>query len=138
MNISPLYFEQTTNRESWNKIIQFKDRDTGELLDLTHITSIHVEVRPSRGPNENWDASGYGPNYGLGAMNVSAPMITADLGNGVTVIDTGTILIQFGLSKMRALWATDYIIAAVCSDGTDEGVFQLWLGTLPVKFGAVA
>jgi hypothetical protein len=138
MNLNPVNFEQTTNRESWNKIVQLKDEDTGELLDLSAITSIHVEVRPTRGVNDNWDASGYGPNYGLGAMNVSAPVITADLGAGVTVIDTGTFQIQFGLSQMRQLWATDYIIACVLSDGTDEGVFQLWLGRLPVLFGGVA
>ena len=138
MNLAPLYFEQTTDRESWNKIIQLKDEDTGALIDLSGITSIHVEVRPTRGPNDNWDFSGYGPNYGLGATNVSAPVLTADLGNGVTKIDTGTFMIQFGLSKMRALWATDYIIACVISDGTDSGVLQLWLGTLPVRFGAVA
>lgn len=132
MDHNPVQFSEVTNRESFSPIFSLNDDDTGDLIDLTGIT-IQLEVRKFRSAHPN--SGGYGTSFGYGACGDSGPVLSASIGNGITVIDTGTVQLFFSETQMRALDPATYSIACTISDGLNTR--QLFLGRLPVLDGMV-
>lgn len=131
MNQNIFQFPEVTNREDWSQIVGINDAETGLAVDLTGLT-FQCEVRrmPPR-----VQGSGYGAFYDIGTVNWDAPVLTAALGSGLTVIDIGKLQISFPESKMRALDPGTYAVALTATDGT--ATRQIFLGRLPVLFGGV-
>ena|ERR1017187_5874913 len=129
---NPSLFPAITNRESWSPQFTLYDDETGDLLDLTNLT-FQLEVRNLR--RRDYDASGYGPSYGYGTADYQTPILTASLGNGITVTGPGTFEVFFSETQMSTLSPDTYSVACTVNDGTN--VRQLFLGRLPVLDGMV-
>ena len=137
MDINPVLFPAVTNRESFSPIFALNDEDTGDLLDLTGCT-IQIEIR--RAAPAGYNTSGYGNGYNeVGAVDMPGPTLAASIGNGITILDTGTFQLFFTEQQMRSLYADTYSIACTISDSdTPPNVRQLFLGRLPVLNGMVS
>lgn len=132
MYASPILFPQVTNRETFDPVIALYDDETGEPLDLSTITTIQVEVRCA-GQGAGHFATPTVPWYDDGPG--ATPILSASLGNGVTVLDIGIFQIAFTETQMRTLRAGTYVIGCTVSDGTVTR--QLFIGRLPVLDGGV-
>ena len=90
--------------------------------------------------------SGYVPWYDFGAYPDYGPLLSASLGNGITIVDTGTIQIFIPESQFRTLgnlgvsntpmnWGGTYRCGLTVFDGYSTR--QLMIGYLPVVSGWV-
>lgn len=133
MDINPLLFPAITNRESWTQTMSINDADTGDPVDLSAVT-FQLEVRRFR---HGHGGGGYGTSYSaVGEYDGGGgPVITASLGDGITVIDLGVFQVYLPESKIRSLPPDTYSVACTISDGDDTR--QLFLGRLPVLAGMV-
>ncbi|MCS3725511.1 hypothetical protein [Bradyrhizobium betae] len=76
---------------------------------------------------------GYGPSSGIGTDACEAPLISAQLGSGLILIDLGRIEIRIPAATMAKLRHRTYDIAMAAYDGYDSR--QLFIGKLPVFGG---
>jgi hypothetical protein len=140
---NPIYLPQRTNRESWTLTVGLYDDDTGDPIALTDSSgnptvSFQFEVRRSGPGGQGWAfGDGYGPYAGLGSYDVFQPILTASLGNGITIIDTGVIQVYFSETAMRALGPATWDVGCTMAslDGID--VNQLFRARLPILRGFV-
>lgn len=141
MYISEILLPQMTNRESWTFTVALHDDDTGEPIALTDannipIVTFQLEVRRSM-PGRGY-GGGYSNYYsGIGSIS-DGPVLTASLGNGITIVDTGVIQIYFSETQMRSLcgaltWNVGCTMAS--TDGID--VRQIFRAKLPILEGYV-
>src|SRR5579872_653031 len=80
---------------------------------------------------------GFGSNSsGIGTVGDGGPIIQAQLGNGVTVIDVGVVQLRIPASTMQQLRHKTYQVAMVMYDGFDTR--QVFVGTLPMLSGGVS
>lgn len=129
---NPVLFPQQTNRESFAPIVAIFDDDTGELVDLSGLT-FQLEIR-NTGSGSGHFASPAAPFF---SDVPGSPLLTATLGNGITVLDIGVFQVIFSEIQMRSLRAGTYSIACTATDGSPAGSRQLFLGRLPVLDGGV-
>jgi hypothetical protein len=104
--------QPTSNREDWTVFYELTDGETGELIDLSGVDEITVHVRDKHGRS-----------------------LTATLGSGVTVVDTGVFSWTFTEAQMRTLQAKTYEVG--CTLKSEDQTVQLLIGTLPVLDGIV-
>jgi hypothetical protein len=147
-----------SNRESWTLTVGLYDDDTGDPIALNdaqvgdfssdfssdfadssgNLVSFQFDVRRS-GPGGRWGSygGGYGQYYGIGSYDCSQPILTASLGNGITIVDVGIIQIYFSETQMRTLssgtWDVGCTMASI--DGID--VRQVFRAKLPILSGWV-
>lgn len=76
---------------------------------------------------------GYGASSFIGTDGCEAPLISAQLGNGLTLVDIGRIEIRIPAATMAKLRHRTYGIGMSCYDGADSR--QLFIGKLPVFGG---
>ncbi|WP_445222263.1 hypothetical protein ACKWRH_21650 [Bradyrhizobium sp. Pa8] len=76
---------------------------------------------------------GYGPSSFIGTDACEAPLISAQLGGGLSLIDIGRIEIRIPAATMAKLRHRTYEIAMSAYDGYDSR--QLFIGKLPVFSG---
>jgi hypothetical protein len=131
---NPLLFPQVTNRESWAPIIELRDDDTGQPIDLSGLTSIQLEIRII-GRGVGHFSTPMAPWYD--DPPDAFPVLTASLGNGITILDVGYFQIVFPETKMRTLKAGTYRVGCTGSDGSDQGTRQIFIAHLPVIDGGV-
>lgn len=128
-------FPQYTNRESFTQTVLVADNDTGDPIDLTGM-SIQVEIR--RASREGgYGLDGYGPNYSVGAYDWCAPILTASIGAGITIVGVGAFQIYFSETQFRSLASGMHSINATLKSADGIDVRQLFLGRLPIFFGGV-
>lgn len=79
----------------------------------------------------------YSPFYdfGGGAPNGPAPIISASLGNGLTIVDLGYLLINIPETKMRTLHHKTYLASLTMTDSVSTR--QVLVGKLPILYGGV-
>lgn len=94
--------------------------------------TFQFEIR--RSPAPQYD--GYGPYYDCSVPNGYAPLITAALGTGLSIVDTGILQIRIPESTTRQLRAPEtYMASLTMTDGVDTR--QLFSGRLPIAYGGV-
>lgn len=133
MYANPVLFPQVTNRESFAPYIGIYDDADGSPVNLSGLT-FQLEIR-RLGFGSGHFASPTVPFYDDGPE--ASPVLTASLGNGITVVDVGVFQVVFSETQMRTLRAGTYSIACTASDGSPAGTRQLFLGRLPVLDGGV-
>lgn len=79
------------------------------------------------------DDGGYGASSYIGSDACEAPLISAGLGNGLSLVDLGKIEIRIPAATMARLRHRTYGIAMSAYDGYDSR--QLFIGKLPVFAG---
>jgi hypothetical protein len=77
--------------------------------------------------------TGYGSSSMIGTDCVDAPLISAQLGNGLTLVDLGKIEIRIPAATMAALSHRTYGVGMTAYDGADTR--QLFVGKLPIIAG---
>lgn len=139
MDINPVLFPQITNREGWSPIMSIADDDTGDLIDLTNYT-FALEIRRLNINNGSAGSRGYGDSWDVGEYLTDGPIITASLGNGITVIDIGVIQVFLTSAQMRSLpGPATYSVAMTATSSDDPtNTRQIFLGRLPVLDGMVS
>lgn len=118
-----------SNREDLKLQFELYDEDTNELINVSSVTEVVVEV-VSRGENTSRD---YGPSSQTGNT-----VLTAKLSKGtVTQPELGIFECTFTASQMSSgLCAGTYDIGGTLTK--DSQTVQFLLGTLPVLNGVVS
>lgn len=86
-----------------------------------------------RGHHRHGDGYGSSSDIGVGC---GSSIISAQLGNGISVIDLGRIEVRVPASTMAKLRHTTYGVGMAMYDGADAR--QLFIGELPILSGGVA
>lgn len=86
-----------------------------------------------RGHHHSCDG-GYGPVYGI--ADSENPLITAQLGNGITVVDIGVIQVRIPALTVQMLHHKTYSEALALYNGPDTR--QVYVGKLPVVRGNIS
>lgn len=113
------------------------DPSTGNISFTVATVSIQLEIRRVSRHGSDWRGSGYGAQYQLGSYDCYAPILTASIGNGITIIDQGIFQIYFSETQFRSLSSGMHSVAATLASADGVDVRQLFLGRLPVFAGGV-
>lgn len=140
MDLNPVLFAQITNRETWTQIIGINDDDTGDLVSLTDINNFSlydIAVEIARSTLRPGGGSPYSPYYLPGYYDDAyQPVITAALGSGITIIDTGTIQVRLTKTQMKTLGAGTYDVYCTITEKADpDEARQMFIGRLSVFYG---
>jgi hypothetical protein len=108
---------------------------TGAITFSVASVSIQLEIRRAKGPGYNRD--GYGPYATVGEYDWGAPILTASIGNGISIVDTGIFQVYFSETSMRSLGPGMHSVAATLTSADGIDTRQLFLGRLPVAYGGV-
>ena len=132
---NPTLLPQVSNRESFRQIVELADDDTGDLLTLTDgggaaLYDIELEITPGS-PRGHFAASFPAPYYD----DACDPSISASLADYISIVDTGTILIDIPKSVMEKLRPQTYDVFLTITDTANDDGRQLMIGRLPVFYG---
>jgi len=106
---------------------------TGALVCQIGVT-FQLEIRRSE-QLDDWDW-GYTTQWAYGTLLTDAPLIVASLGNGLSIIDLGRLLIRLPETTIRKLTHRSYHLNLTCTDSYDTR--QLFIGHLPMLYGGVS
>jgi hypothetical protein len=110
---------------------------TGVISFNIATVSIELEIRRISRHGSDFRDSGYGANYTLGSYDWGAPILSASIGNGITIVDRGIFQIYFSETQFRSLGSGMHSVAATLASADGIDVRQLFLGRLPVLSGNV-
>lgn len=110
---------------------------TGALVFTISTVAIELEIRRAELHGASWRDSGYGANYMLGSYDWGQPILSASIGNGITIVDKGIFQIYFPETSFRQLASGMHSVAATLASADGVDVRQLFLGRLPVLAGRV-
>jgi hypothetical protein len=100
--------------------------------------TMQLEIRRIRNAGDGYNLDGYSDTYGeWGSVECNAPILSASIGNGISIVDIGIIQIYFSETSMRSLGRGMHSVAATLASSDGVDVRQLFLGRLPVFFGGV-
>ena len=107
--------DPVSNKATWIVNYELSDADTGDLIDLSSVDEITVEVRD--------------------AVSKASLLTASKTGGDVVISDTGVFTWTFTATQMRTLGAKTYEVGCTIED--NDEVAQLLIGTLPVHDGIV-
>jgi len=107
--------DPVSNRATWIALYELRDDDTDELIDLSSVDEITIQVSDNRK-----------------SMQLSATLS----GGSVEIVDTGVFKWTFTASQMSTLSAARTYEVGCVLEGEGEKL-QLIIGTLPVLDGVV-
>jgi hypothetical protein len=110
---------------------------TGAITFTIATVAIQLEIRRVSRHGSDFRDSGYGAQYQLGSYDCDRPILTASIGNGITIVDQGIFQIYFPESSFRQLGSGMHSVAATIASADGVDVRQLFLGRLPVFAGGV-
>lgn len=110
---------------------------TGAISFSVASVSIQLEIRRERGPGASQNYDGYGSYAYVGEYDWNAAILTASIGNGISIVDTGIFQVYFPETSMRSLGAGMHSVAATLTSADGVDTRQLFLGRLPVMAGRV-
>lgn len=132
LNIQPgqyvTYIAQASTTNWMQGQVNTYDSTTGAVNFTIATVGIELEIRR---------AEGHGTNYMLGPYDWGAPILTASIGNGISIVDIGTFQIYFSETDFRSLSSGMHSIAATLASADGIDVVQLFLGRLPILSGRV-
>ncbi len=106
------------------------DDDTGDQIDLVALgVTFQFEIRKERPSTD-----GYVPWFVYGVDE--GPLITASLGNGISIVDTGIIQILILEAQFRDLTPGTYLAALTAADNQGN-TRQIFIAKVPVLYGGV-
>jgi hypothetical protein len=79
---------------------------------------------------------GYSPFYDIGTTNDEGPILSASMGNGITITDVGFIQIFIPAAVFGKLHEQTYLVGLTMTDSINTR--QIFIGELPVQWGAVS
>lgn len=141
LNIIPgniVKFTSTADTTKWMiGTVDSYDPATGILVFTVATVAIELEIRRVERNGSMFRDSGYGANYALGSYDCAQPILTASVGNGITIVDLGIFQIYFSETQFRQLSSGVHSVAATLASADGVDVRQLFLGRLPVLSGMV-
>lgn len=126
----PVTIADATGLNSMNGYVTSYAPATGALVCQIGC-AFEFEIRGHHHGNDG----GYGTSSEIG-FGASAPSISAQLGNGISVVDLGRIEVRIPASTIAKLHHTTYGVAMTMFDGADTR--QMFIGKLPVLNGGVS
>ena|SRR5215831_7335561 len=127
--------KETSNQSDWAVPIQFLDRVTGGLVDLTG-NKFNVAVTSTTPPADINYRGWYGAGGDSAPILGRRPVLTGSTDTGeITITGPGMIFMFFSVTRMRALPAGMYKVGMTIANGAN--VVQLIIGYLPIRDGVV-
>ena len=88
-----------------------------------------------RAVDRHHHGSGYSAYYDVGTAYNEGAIISAQLGNGISIVDQGFLQINIPASLMQKLHHRSYLASLTVTDSVNTR--QLFIGNLPMQFGGV-
>ena len=109
---------------------------TGQMVCQIGVT-YQLEIRRATRSSE-WDGFlGYTTQWSIGGTWPGDPLITAQLGNGLTMVDVGVLQVRIPESQLRGkLFHRSYRLGLTVTDSYDTR--QICIAQLPVLYGGVS
>lgn len=132
LNIQPgqyvTYVAQSDTTNWMTGQVTSYDSTSGQINFTIATVAIELEIRR---------AEGHGANYMLGPYDWGSPILTASIGNGISIVDVGIFQVYFSETDFRSLGSGMHSVAATMASADGIDVRQLFLGRLPVFSGRV-
>ena len=93
--------------------------------------SFEFEIRGSYHQDD-----GYSSTWSIGSVGDEQPLISAQLGNGISIVDTGKVQVRIPAATQAKLHHRTYKASMNMTDSYDTR--QLFIGKLPILSGGVA
>lgn len=126
--------KEVSNQGDWALPVQFLDRASGQLVDLTG-DSFYLAVVPCAPP----PGSSYRGYYGYGAHRANTgrtPILSGSTDTGeLTITGPGMLYIYFPAATMRGVPPGMYRVGLTATNGAQT--VQIVIGYLPVRDGIV-
>lgn len=132
---SVTFLSQADNTNFLQGQVTAYNAQTGAISFAVSTVAIQLEIR--RVSDRGYQVDGYGPNYSVGSYDYTAPILSASIGNGITIVDTGIFQIYFSETQFRSLCPGMHSVNATIASADGIDVRQLFLGRLPVFAGGV-
>lgn len=131
------YIAQNAQQNWMQGQVTAYDPTTGNISFDIATVAIELEIRREQRHGDVFRDSGYGANYALGSYDWDNPILTASIGNGITIVDQGIFQVYFAETSFRQLGSGMHSVAATLASADGIDVRQLFLGRLPVFSGRV-
>lgn len=125
----PITFADQTGLNTLTGVVTSYVASTGAIV-IQVGSAFDFEIR---GHRHGWDG-GFGPTFGIG--DSATPIIKAQLGNGITVVDIGQIQILIRANIVQKLRHRTYSEALALYNGPDTR--QIYVGKLPIVGGNIS
>jgi hypothetical protein len=132
------FLYQPDNTQFMTGIVNSYNSATGAIQFTVASMTMQLEIRRIRNAGDGYSIDGYSDTYGeWGSIDCNAPILSASIGNGISIVDIGIIQVYFSETSMRSLGRGMHSVAATLASADGVDVRQLFLGRLPVFFGGV-
>ena len=126
--------KEVSNQGDWALPIQFIDRASGQLVDLTG-DEFYLAVVPCAPPPGSTYRGFYGYGANLGYSGRTPILSGSTLTGELTVTGPGMLYCYFPVTSMRSIPPGMYRVGLTCSNGAQT--IQIIVGYLPVRDGVV-
>lgn len=130
---APVTFSDPTGKNTMTGYVTSYAPATGALVAQIG-SAFEFEIRGAH------HCDGYGDGYGssslIGSDDFTQPIISAQLGTGITIVDIGKLQIRIPVATIAQLRHKTYGVAMTMFDGADSR--QVFLGKMPVLSGGVS
>lgn len=127
----PVVIADPTGNNSLTGYVTSYAPATGALI-CQIACALQFEIRPQQAGH----GSGYGSSSMIGADACAGPVIAAQLGNGITLVDLGVAQVRIPEVLMQKLRHRTYSAFMALYDGADTR--QLFVGKLPIISGGLS
>lgn len=128
-------FSALTGTASMQGVVNSYNASTGALQFTVSTMAVALEIRRDRFGTGQRNDTGYVNFFDYGNIDDWGPLVSLSIGNGITIIDVGTLQIYVSEAQMRGLSGRTHIVAATLTSADGIDARQLFLGRLPVLDG---
>lgn len=128
-------FTALTGTASMMGVVNSYNASTGALQFTVSTMAVALEIRRDRFGSGQRNDTGYVNFFDYGNVDDWGPLISLSIGNGITIVDIGTLQVYVSEAQMRGLSGRTHIVAAVLTSADGIDARQLFLGRLPVLDG---